>query len=371
MKRLKSRLLLRLEGQIAASKSFAASSCLKAQRALVLARHGHMTEAREQLTELHQLAFQHPHPEVGAWLHFAEGLMSYYTDFSVAAHEKIAHAYAIAKSANLTQLQALSAAWLAQIAYVQHRQVDMVAFAQACDAAAAPDDHAARYRLCTVMGLAHLYAGQEPAARGWFARARVHAQADGDDAAISALMYNMAEMRTAQARRDSLLSQFSASAVANSGLLLGADSVSHFDAAVGGSVMPDLTPVLRAQILTVEGDFAQARALFEAHLPQAMAAGLARLGSSLLADLAWCRVNTGQAEQGLRQAQEAELELDPHCDVDDRAITYSRLAQIYAALGDTANADRHAQSAAAEWAEFASQQAAWAEALAAAGLQAR
>ena len=44
-----------------------------------------MSQAREDLTSLHLLAFQHPNPELAAWLHFAEGLVSYYTDFSTAA----------------------------------------------------------------------------------------------------------------------------------------------------------------------------------------------------------------------------------------------------------------------------------------------
>jgi len=358
--KIKSRLLSRLDAEIAAASSHTQGACARAQRALLLARHGHMDAAREALTALHQLAFQHPHPELGAWLHFAEGLMSYYTDFSNSAHEKIARAQLIARSAALPGLEALCAAWLAQLAYVRHAPQEMLAQARLCDLLAAAEAHGSRYRLCTVMGLAHQFAGQVGAAQLWFAQARGHALKDGDDAAVSALMYNMAEIRTAQVRRESL----SASVAGGQGLLLGADSIQHYDAAVGGSVKPDLTPILRAQILAVEGDFGQALALYEAHLPKAMSSGLARLGSSLLADLAWCRVNLGQTTQGLAQAQEAEIELDAHCDVDDRAATHSRLAQVYGLLGQTEAAAAHAERAAAEWREFAQQQRLWAELLA-------
>jgi len=171
-------------------------------------------------------------------------------------------------------------------------------------------------------------------------------------------------MRTAQVRHQAL---------AHPGepvpeLLLGADSVTNYDAAVGGSAMAGLTPVLRAQVLVLQGEFAQALTLYEQHLPQAMSMGLARLGSSLLADLAWCRVNLGQRERALQQAREAEIELDPACDVDDRAATHSRLAQVWAALDDAQAASRHAELARAEWAEFARQQQAWAAALDGAGL---
>lgn len=361
---IKSRLLNRLDANIAQAKDLTPQACLKVQRALLFARHGRMAEAREQLTGLHQLAFQHPNPEIGAWLHYAEGMMSYYTDFSSAAQEKIARAKSVAGSVAQTELAALCAAWLAQLAYVRHQPTEMLQHARECDALAAANHHAARYRLCTVMGLAHHYADQSTAAQTWYAKARGHASAEGDDALLSALMFNTAEMRTAQTRRESL----SRVVPGNVGLLLGADSIRHYDAAVGVSAMPGLTSVLRAQVLTVGGEFAQAQALYEAHLPQAMSAGLSRLGSSLLADLAWCRVNTGQQAQALQQAREAESELDPACDIDDRAATHSRLAQVYAALGDAVAAERHATSAAAEWREFAAEQAAWAQALAAAGL---
>lgn len=362
---IKSRLLKRLDADIAATKELAPKSCLQVQRALLFARHGQMAAAREQLTGLHQLAFQHPHPEIGAWLHYAEGMMSYYTDFSSAAQEKIVRAKAVALSSRMTELSALCAAWLAQLAYVRHQPDEMLRHACDCDALAPPKHHSARYRLCTVMGLAHHYADQVPVAQAWYAKARAHASADGCDASLSALMYNTAEMRTAQTRRESL----SRLVPGNLGLLLGADSIKHYDAAVGVAAMPGLTSVLRAQVLTVEGDFKQAQALFEAHLPQTMSAGLSRLGSSLLADLAWCRVNTGQPAQALQQAREAESELDPSCDIDDRAATHSRLAQVYAALGDVAAAERHATRAAAEWREFAAEQAAWGAALAAADLK--
>ena len=367
---IKNRLLSRVEAEIAAATHQTQSACARARRALLLARHGRLEQARSELTGLHQLAFQHPHPELGAWLHFAEGLMSYYTDFSSSAHEKIARAQQIARAASLPALEALCAAWLAQLAYVRHASEEMLRQAELCDRLAALDDHGARYRLCTVMGLAHQYADLNEPAQAWFSQARRHALIDGDDASVSALMYNMAEMRTAQARRASLVAALAAVS-GGQGLLLGADSIKHYDAAMGGSVMPDLTPLLRAQILVVEGDFAQALALYEAHLPQAMASGLARLGSSLLADLAWCRVNLGQADHGLLQARESEFELDAHCDVDDRAATHSRLAQVYAALGQTEAAAQQAAQAQAEWQEFAVQQAAWAGQLRATAIQPR
>ncbi|MDN3544298.1 MAG: hypothetical protein ACK4S6_20110 [Roseateles asaccharophilus] len=361
---ISSRLLQRLDQAIAGASDPILAGSWRVQRAVLLARHGRMAEAREALTALHQLAFQHPHPILGAWLHYAEGLMSYFSDFGSAAGDKIRRAQAMAQMAGLRQLEALCAAWLAHIAYVQHDVALVAHQAQTCLRLAGEAQHDARSRLAVALGLAYDFAGRLETAQAWYGLARRHAAAEGDDATQSALIYNMIEVRCARQRRESLAHP--ARPVPE--LLLGADSVKHYDAAVGGSAMSELTPVLRAQILVVQGDYAQAQALYEAYLPQAMALGLARLGSSLLADLAWCRVNLGQREQALRQAQEAEFELDPACDVDDRAATHSRLAQVYGALGDASAAERHAALAAAEWAEFERQQAHWAATLDTAGL---
>ncbi len=65
---IKSRLLRRLGKDIAAAASPLGSAALRARRAILLARHGDLNSARAQLTELHQLAFQHSNPELSAWV---------------------------------------------------------------------------------------------------------------------------------------------------------------------------------------------------------------------------------------------------------------------------------------------------------------
>lgn len=350
---IKSRLLKQLDKDIAAAASPMQSAGLRARRAMLLARHGALSEAREALTALHQLAFQHPHPVIGAWLHMAEGLMCYYNGFgSQQAQDKIQRALVIASAVEgLAELQVMAHAWLAQLAYIQHQPEALLSHAAECLLLARPDHHVALARVSMALGLAWHHAGDAESAQPWYARARRHAAAEGDDATLSALMYNMAEMRAAQVRREAL-----SQPAGTPELLLSVDSVRHYDQAVGAAVMSELTPVLRAQILTLQGRYDEARQLYEQHLPQAMSLGLSRLGSSLLSDLAWCRANCGQLEHALQQAREAEVELDPHCDLDDRAITHSRLAQTYRLLGRDDDAQRHQAQADEEWARFAAQQ---------------
>ena len=363
---IRSRLLQTLDQGIAQAASPLDAACLRVQRAMLLARHGQLDAAREQLTQLHQFAFQHPQARLSAWLQLAEGLMNYCSDFGLSARDKIQRAQAVARASDVRDVDLLATAWLAHLAYVAHDLPELIEQAKACLAAAGPDDHQPLARLAIALGLALQFADRWEPAQAWYAQARLHAQADGDDATQSALMYNVAEMRTAQMRRESLAYPTRP----RPDLLLGADSVRHYDSAVGGSAMAELTPLLRAQVLAMQGEYAQAAALYEEFLPQTVGrrGGLARLGSNLLADLAWCRVNLGQREQALAHAREAELQIDPRCDVDDRAATHSRLAQVYESLGDELVSLTHAQAAQREWAEFTAQQGHWAERLEAAGL---
>lgn len=364
--KLRSRLAQRLDGEIAAVAAMPGrSAVLQAQRAILWLRHGREAEAREELNRLHARALAQPRVELAAWLHLAEGLAAYFTAFGGGARDRVRRAQVMAGAAGLTGLQALADAWLAQMAFVD-RDIDRLV-THATAALAAPD-HAAACRVASALGMAWDLANDEATASGWYAFGRRAASADGDDAGLAALLYNQMQMRALRIRHAALAGEPGEAPA----VLLGVDSIGHFDDAVGGSARADLTPLLRAQLLTVQGDFAAAAALLEAHLPEAVATGLARVGGSLLADLAWCWANAGEALRARALADQAAVEVqaeDPqHCDLDERAALHARLAQVYARLREEALAARHADAAQAAWADDAAQRRRWAERLASAGL---
>jgi hypothetical protein len=367
--KLRSRLAQRLDGEIAAVASMPARcAVLQVQRAILWLRHGREAEAREALDRLHAQALATPRVELAAWLHLAEGLWTYFSAFGGDARDRVRRARVMAAAAGLPALQALADAWLAQMAFVG-RDIDaLIRHAGAALAALAPDDHGASYRIATALASAWSRAAGEAAAAPWYAWARRHAVAEGDDAGLAALHYNQTLMRGLRIRHAALLGEAGEAPA----VLLGVESIDRFDDAVGGSARADLTPLLRAQLLTVQGDHAEAAALLEAQLPAALAAGLARIGLSLLADLAWCWANSGQALRARALADQAAVEVqaeDEHCcDIDERAALHARLAQVYGRLGEAGLAAREAEAAAAAWAQDAAQRADWAARLAAAGL---
>lgn len=359
----RSRLLARVEADLAQAQRDGQQlqvHALRAQRAMLLVRQGDLDGARADLTTLHQAAFASPHPQLAAWLHLAEGLMAYYTDFGQTASERFQRALSLGRTAGSRCVQAQAHGHLAMQAFSATDYARLGQHLHDGLAVADADDGVALARLHLVAGFALHHAGEAEAAAAWYAKARSHASRIGDDALLSALIHNSAQMRVAAVRRAEIQGQSALVA----GLLPGVDSVHNFDAAMGISALEVLTPLLRAQVLVVSGDSAGALALFQQHLPEAMARGLERMGSSLLADTAWCRARLGDREAALAQARESELELDDSTHADDRGATHGRLAQIYTLCGLPDDAARQAALADAAWAAFAAEQQAIRDALA-------
>lgn len=367
--KLRSRLAQKLDAEIAAVAAMPArAAVLQAQRAILWLRHGREAEAREALDHLHARVLAHPRIELTAWLHLAEGLWIYFNAFGGDGRDRVRRARVMAAAAGLAPLQALADAWLAQMDFVGRDIDGLIRHAQSALAVLTPADHGGAFRVATALASAWSLAGGEATATPWYAWARQNAIAEGDDAGLAALLYNQTLMRALRIRHAALAGEPGEAPA----VLLGIDSIGRYDDAVGGSARADLTPLLRAQLLTVQGDHAEAAALLEAHLPAALAGGLARLGISLLADLAWCWTHTGQALRARALADQAAIEVlaedAGRCDIDECAALHARLAQVYARLGEDGLAAREAEAAAAARAQDAAQRRDWADRLSAAGL---
>ena len=130
--------------------------------------------------------------------------------------------------------------------------------------------------------------------------ARDHATAEGDDVTISALMHNMAWLRMMTLRQAVLTGK--GTPTGGEHALMGAESTGHFDKMMGDFSWDALKPILRAQILSLQGQFTEALELYDQHLTAAESEGTTRLQANLLADKAWCLANVNQSPAALECA---------------------------------------------------------------------
>ncbi len=345
----RSRLLQRLDAAIAAAANPIEAQCLRAERAALLARQGQLEAAQTVIDELTtQLAWQ-PNVALRAWLALAEGLHGYYSALGREAQTSIQEAHELAKGVGtLVRLQALAAAWLANMAFADDDMPRMAALVREALDKALPEHHGARARAALVAGYAYHFGGDNPRAQPWYEASRRHAIAEGDETHLSALMHNQAWMRASQARLALLFGAADSDAAqveAVGHALMGAESIGHYDAGVGTASLGSLVPMLRAQVLTAQGRWLDALDLFETHFETALGEGLSRLSPGLLADRAWCEWHVGHARKAQALVGAAEQALAQRCDTDDRATATARLAQVCTALGDVAAAARHRETA--------------------------
>jgi tetratricopeptide (TPR) repeat protein len=279
-----------------------------------------------------------------------ESLLSYLGDMGSAAPDKMRRARALSQAAGLSGLHALSSAWLAQMDYNKLDVESMAKHVGESLRIAPADHHSARSRASMVVAQALHLAGQMELASPWYKRAREHAVADGDEATTSAWMHNMAWLRMHMHRQAVLTGNLAG--IAGSHALMGINSTIQYDVLQGIATLEPLKPILQAQIFALEGKPDRALALFDAWL-SAQPKGMARLNCTLLADRAWCLVEQGRLDEALEAAIEVELSFEDDTQVDDRAVVHSRLAQVFAAVGESAKSESHLISANLRWSEFA------------------
>ena len=128
------------------------------------------------------------------------------------------------------------------------------------------------------------------------------------------------------------------------------DASFNFDQWVGSAPQDSFVCTLRAQLYSAEQRHAQALALYEAHLADADRQGLAHMRAVHLADQAWCRFHTGDADDARTDANAAAALIDTGMFVEDLAIACGRLDQVFEALGDIDASLRHRQMAREHWA---------------------
>jgi hypothetical protein len=346
--RLPSKLLARLDAAIDRCVRPVEQACLRAERAGYFARQGHFDAARAELGDLHTLFQTQPHAAVSASVFIAEGLLAFHDGLGSGACDKFKRARALSAASGLPQLQALACAWLAHTDYVVLDFPAMAKHAKEALVLATPDHHASRARACLVVANALHFAARLDLAQPWYAQARNHANADGDDATLSALNTNMASQLCDQALRASLFGGAVDDTARHA--LASANSAASFEQWVGTESLSAWVPMLRAVGLSVAGEPQAALVLYKSHLQAAQQQGLSRLVSTYLADMAWCEWRVGYSEGALDRAQAAAASLALTTHVDDRAVTHARLAQVFRALGDEVTAAAHDEQARTHWA---------------------
>jgi tetratricopeptide (TPR) repeat protein len=337
-----------LQAQIDAAPTALIADCKRAELAAYRARIGRFGEASRSILSLRQSNLDYPRLELSIWINLAEGLLAYFQGGGVTKSDGVQRAYALSVAAGLEQERAICAAWLAQWEYTTVNIASLAKYVRESLRLASDENHSARARASLVCAQALHLAGRIDLAHVWYRRTKEHALISHDEATIGALMHNMAWQRMLMMRQLILTGRGNADAAQHA--LSNAESTFRFDELVGDTSWEELKPLLRAQIISLQGEPDLALEIYNEKL---LGSNLGeRWQSSLLADQAWCCAALGQRESALRCAEMAVSSLIGETQIDDRAATHSRLAAVFGALELKDKENYHQSEAVLLWEKF-------------------
>ena len=110
---------------------------------------------------------------------------------------------------------------------------------------------------------------------------------------------------------------------------------------IGTASLATYVPLIRAQLLTVQGRYAEALALFDNNLDRASEQGMERMQLTLYAGRALCNLRLGLVEPARRDISSALASESAACDTDDRATMHALVSRMLLELGDSKAAAAH------------------------------
>lgn len=347
-----SRYIARLNGLISTARDELTADCCRAEMACYLVRQGHIDEAITSMSEFRSRHFARPHALTSIWLNIFEGMIHLYgAGGTQNARDRFRRANAVAIASRANELVAISAAWLAHLAYLAVDLKQMVDLLRLVENTTSEDNHLALSRACLVRAQALHVAARYDLAMPWYEKSRTHALACEDDSAMSALMYNRASITVGHYKQlklagygDQMLGRYSKATV---------DSVMNYDRLIGNIGLGAYVPLLQGQIASLDGRIDIALDIYDREIEGAVKnQGQSRVESYLLADRAYCNASLNRLERARLDVETAAQAIDEFTQIDDRAATYSRISQVYSILGKMDISSCYSELARVSWIEF-------------------
>ncbi len=350
---MSTRLLERIDRELAAAGDVATRVRLQQDRAVALARLGRGQPARCALSA----ARREPYEALPEWLarrfDYVEAIRTYFARrFGEAAaqmREALARARETGHAAFVGECESALAIFL-------QREGDVRGAARCARAVLGNGEATAESRYRAALALASLLqeANQYEEAESLYGQARAAVEQMGDDIALASLLQRIASLQAAHVRQAAARGALDETALRRA--IGGLQASIEFAARLGDAPGRVLDRLMLAEMLVLQERFEEALALYDAHIDQAERDGPLVEVTVALADRALCLLQTGQADAALAAARAAQARLDEATPAEIRAIVHGNLASVLESLGHAQQAREHAALARIAWATAAHEQ---------------
>lgn len=343
---MSTRLLERIDRELAAAGDAATRVRLLQDRAVALTRTGRGEESRAALAA----ARAEPQDALPAWLAlrfgYVEAIQTYFARrFGEAAErmrEVLERAGEIGHAELVGECESALAIFLQREGDV--RRTVRYARAVLANAKATAES---RYRAALALASLLQEANRHDEAERLYAEARAAVERMGDDIALASLLHRTASLQAAHVRQAAARGELDETALRRA--IGGLQTSIEFAQTVGEAPGRVLDELMLAEMFVLQKRFAEALALYEANLAHAERDGRLVEVTVALADRALCLLKTGRTDEALAAARAAQARLDDATPAEIRAIVHGNLAAMLQELGRADEAREHAALARIAW----------------------
>ena len=346
---MSSRLQKRIQSEIAAAASDEQRALWLVKLAAYEARLGNTKKASGILREVKELFGLRISAQLISWIFLAEGIVDFHRDPMPKSIDRIQRAYWMSRAIGERELRPLAAAWMAHMDLIRDRYTSMIDLAEEAYTTACGDDFASLSRVSLVVADAFNFAGDFSIARTWYSKVRNYALEIGDEVMISAMLHNIAALQVASARMRRAFGHLDEEHVRRA--LMNVETTGNFDAGIGLISLSSMVPLIRAQILSLCGEFSKALELFDENAEFVNSDSMRRLRSNVFCDRAWCNANLGRGAVAGREISSALDYLCESIESDDLAILHATVANTMELIGLRKGVTFHRELASRYWAE--------------------
>lgn len=318
-----SRLLATLNAQASSTRDPVVWARAVCRAASHFARHGQTKEALISIGVVRAQFGTELHHEVASWLMLAEGVLHFFQVQTRESYDRIRRAYGLAVALKTVSALPSCAAWMAHFEFNECMYDKMALHLEEALTLATADDHQAWARASLVMADAYHLAGEYALARPWYEKVRLRAAAEGDDATLSAMLYNVAAFRASNVRIADAFGMEMAKEAHRAGMETSSSYI--YDHVIGATGLDFLTKMLRGLIFTIDKKYNEGLSMFETI---DLKRGQKRMLSTTYVDMGWCNANIGKPDAAWALAMLAADEMSNLTEADDIAYVSCRISQV-------------------------------------------
>lgn len=333
------RSLRELQSRLDACNDPSERMILLAKKAANLARLTRTAQASQIVKDLRSLN-QNYEPRLSAWIMYCDGLILLFESLQdLQAFDRFRRAYLFSCAVMDRELSGSCAAWIAKCEFTAGRFASVFEHLIASFRWAEPSHGDARARASMVLADTLNLSGQIELARSWYKRGRNYAILEGDISMQNVMMFNLAAFSVTHLVLRDCCGEVSEDECWRASMEV--NSATNLDQTLGSRKLQSMAPLLRADLLTIQGRWQEALLLYLQFIDESLAEGQARHQPQYLAHCAWCCTGLSEFEKARSFVSDSISKLSQCTDFDDLAITHFRISKSAKAFGDAQLSSHH------------------------------